>query len=406
MSHERAFLSALIVLLAVSLPVYAWTERVDCNRGASLAHAIQRAIPGTTLTITGTCRGPIVINKAGLTIRGSNSATIDGQEKDAVTVSSVTGVTLANLEVLNGINGVVAKNGANVDLMNVAVQDNASIGVLLEGSSSATFSSSDNKSSSTSNNGLNGIDAEDSSAVILTGDFTSEGNAVFGINVNNASSLTFTQANVTVTSNILGIQIGTGAGAFISDSSTTITASNNLTTGLTIVSGGQMVAFGGRIVTKNNGIHGVSVDSKAGLDLDAAAVLTTSENAQDGVHLEETSVLTIFNTTAFSGAPGNTEVIAKDNGANGISLQTGSSVTVLHQAVITSTGNVGAGIFADNGSSVTLVKSSISGNSKNVDLTFGSRADITTSTIGNAGAIHCDATSLIRGDTATTCPTP
>lgn len=396
MSHERTSLSALIVLLLVSLPVYARKSTVECNRGASLADAIQKAAPGDTLTVTGTCMGPVAINKAGLTIQGSGSTAIDGQQKDAVTVSGVSGVTLANLEVRNGNNGVVAKNGANIRLVNVAAHDNASIGVLLEASSSASFGGG-----STRHNGLNGIDAEDTSAVVLTGAFTSEANAVFGINVNNASSLTFTQANVAVDQNTLGIQVATGAGAFISDSSTTITVSGNFTTGLTIVSGGHMVAFGGTIVAQNNGIHGVSVDSKAGLDLDAAAVLTTTGNAQDGVHLEETSVLTVFNTPAFSGAPGTTTVVAQNNGANGINLQTGSSATVIHQAAITSTDNHDAGILADNGSNVTLVGSSITGNQSDVVLTFGSRADVTTSTIGT---IRCDATVLIRGDTGATCP--
>jgi hypothetical protein len=39
--------------------------------------------------------------------------------------------------------------------------------------------------------------------------------------------------------------------------------------GLTIVSGSQVVNFGGTIATTGNGIHGISLNSKAGLDMDA-----------------------------------------------------------------------------------------------------------------------------------------
>jgi hypothetical protein len=143
-----------------------------------------------------------------------------------------------------------------------------------------------------------------------------------------------------------------------------------------------------------------SVDSKAGFDLDAAAVLTSSENKQDGIHLEETSVFTVFNTAAFSGAPGITTINAHNNGMNGISILTGSNVTVIHQATINSTGNALDGIEADNGSALTLLGSNVSGNGKDVVLSFGSRGDITTSTIGT---LTCDASVLLRGDTGRTC---
>ena len=43
----------------------------------------------------------------------------------------------------------------------------------------------------------------------------------------------------------------------------------------------------------------------------------------------------------------------------------------------------------------------MSNKQKDIVLTFGSRADITASKIG---AISCDSTVLVRGDTGTTCP--
>jgi hypothetical protein len=83
-----------------------------------------------------------------------------------------------------------------------------------------------------------------------------------------------------VNQNTLGIQIATSSGAFITDSTTTIKITGNLTTGLTIVSGAHMVAFGGTITSQNNGVHGISIDSKAGFDLDAAALVESHDSNQ------------------------------------------------------------------------------------------------------------------------------
>jgi hypothetical protein len=56
-----------------------------------------------------------------------------------------------------------------------------------------------------------------------------------------------------------------------------------------------MVDFGGSIVASGNGINGISLNSKAGLDLDAGSQVQASNNSADGVHLEQLSVMTIFN---------------------------------------------------------------------------------------------------------------
>ena len=189
---------------------------------------------------------------------------------------------------------------------------------------------------SSSRNGLNGIDLEASSSLIVVDNYAVESNAVFGMNINGSSSLTFTRANLLVNQNTLGVQIATSSGAFIADSTTTIKTTGNLTTGLTIVSGGHMVAFGGTITSQNNGVHGISVDSKAGFDLDAAALVESHDNTGDGVHLEENSVMTMFNTPAFSGAPGVTTLKSFNNCGNGVGILTGSNVTLIHQAAINS----------------------------------------------------------------------
>ena len=375
---------------------------VNCNGKIPLQTFIDFAPPGTTLVLSGTCPGPIVINRGNLTLESRSGAVIDGQKKDTITVNGAANVTLGGLDIRNGINGILANNGAHLTIVNTDVHNNASMGILLVGNSSAALSGG-----STKENAVSGIDAEGSSAVVISGSYTAEANRVFGININGASSLTLTQADLMVDKNILGIQIGTSASAFISDSKTKLTVMKNFTTGLTIVSGAHMVAFGGTISATDNGVHGVSIDSKAGLDLDAAAVLNSTGNTQDGVHLEETSVLTMFNTAAFSGASGNTTLNTQNNGGNGVSVLTGSGFTVIHQAALNSVSNTGAGIFVDNGSSVTLIQTTATGNAaKDLLLTFGSRADLTSPSDqlpNNIGVIGCDASTLIRG-VGITCP--
>ncbi len=382
-------------MLFSAAPVFAAIP-FRCDGRISLQTAIDFALPNETLLLAGTCSGPVVISRKNITLQSRTAAVINGGGKDAITVVGPVRLTLDGLTVQHGNNGINATAGAQLILTATQVKDNAAIGVLLTGASSATLSGV-----ATNGNGINGLDAEGSSAVIVNGAYQSNNNGVFGVNINGSSSFTLSQAQVSVSGNILGIQIGTSGSAFIADPATSLTASNNVTTGLTIVSGAHMVDFGGTITATANGAHGVSVDSKAGLDLDAAATLNSSGNTLDGVHLEETSVLTMFNTPAFSGAPGTTVINTHDNGGNGLSVLTGSNFTVIHKAELTSTNNAMHGIQVDNGSSITLIQSTVNGNNgTDVTLTFGSRGDITTSTVGR---LSCDATAIVRGS-YTHCP--
>lgn len=382
-------LKATVAMLALaSVPMFAAVP-FRCGLGIPLQTAIDLSLPGETLLLSGTCAGPVTITTKSLTLASRNGAIIEGGGKDAITVSGPARLNIEGLTIQHGRNGISASAGAQLTIVDSTVQKNSLNGIFLAANSGATLTGS-----KTNENAVNGLDAEASSAVILAGTYESRENGVFGVNINASSSLTFSRAQVNVSDNTLGIQIGTSASAFISDPNTTLLVNNNLTTGLTIVSGAHMVAFGGVIRATGNGFHGVSIDSKAGLDLDAAAILTASGNKQDGVHLEETSVLTMFNTTAFSGAPGTTALNALNNGINGVSILTGSNLTVIHQASLSATGNTANGIQVDNGSSLTLVQSSVTSNGKDIAITFGSRGDISSS---NVGSLTCDATALVRG---------
>ncbi|HYK61559.1 MAG TPA: right-handed parallel beta-helix repeat-containing protein, partial [Bryobacteraceae bacterium] len=294
----------------------------------------------------------------------------------------------------NGANGIHAQGVAGIILENITAQNNAVTGIFVVGDSSASISNS-----SALNNGVDGVDAEDSSSLIFTGSFTAQ---VFGINLGATSSATLNSATNTASQNVLGIQISLSSGMFLADPGCTINAVNNFTTGLTVVSGAHLFNFGGKIVASGNGINGISLFSRSGFDMDAASLVSSFNNQQDGVHLDELSTRNLFNTPAFSGVPGTTTLQVYNNAMNGISTLLNSQVHMFNQTAIQSHDNTGSGLQVDNGSSLTLLDSTIAHNkASDVTLSFGSRGEFTKNTIGT---LTCDASSLIRGDTGKTCP--
>ena len=377
---------------------------VDCSRGASLQRAVAGAAPNQVLIVKGACTGPVTVIADGLTLIASGPASVNGQGQDVITINGAQRVTLNGLTITGGNNGVVITNVGQATLQNDTVTGNAVTGILVEANSSATTFGG-----ATTGNGLNGIDLEATSSLLVIGSYSSSSNGVFGIEVNNGSSLTLVQANLSVGSNTLGVQLGTNAAGFM-DNFSTLTTSNNFTVGLTMVSGSHMVDFGGVIVSNGNGNNGISLNSKAGLDCDAAAQVTSNNNAGDGVHLEQTSVMTIFNNPNFSGVPGTTTLTTHGNQGSGVNLLTASEILDDNFAEIVSTGNTLAGLSQDDGSSVTFgqtipvsgVQTTITGNSPDLLLTFAARLTLLSN--DSFGTVHCDGTVLTRGPGAPACP--
>jgi hypothetical protein len=388
-------LLALAWLCAGPAAGYAEREPLECP-SQSLRDAVSDATDtDRTIRFTGVCQGPIMIRTDGLTLTGVDTAIIDGGGSDAVTVSGARGVSLTNIEVRNGLNGILGVNGAHIVLTGVHAHDNSVFGVSLQTASSALLAGV-----TTTNNGIHGLDLETGSAATVTDTLIASNNRVFGINVN-GSSITFSLASVSANGNALGIQIATNANAFISDAATVINVQQNLSTGLTVVSGAHLVSFGGTINASGNPSNGVSVNSKGGFDLDAASTLNSFNNG-NGVLIQEASVMTVFNNPQFSGVPGLSTINTHDNTGSGISVQSGSTLTLSNQAQIRSNQNTQRGLVADNGAGVTLVNAIITGNAgQDIQLTFGARADLQTLTFET---YTCDATVLVRGSSDITCP--
>jgi hypothetical protein len=355
-----------VITLGLTSPAFAQfrpTINLNCNRGESLASVVAEAFPNTLINIKGTCTGPVSISTNGLQLNAVGAASIDGAGKDAVTITGAQRVALKGLSITGGANGVVVQDGAQVLLQNDTVSAGTQSGIVALANSGITVSGG-----SSQGNALHGIDVEASSSLIVTGSYSITGNGVFGINVNNGSSLTLSAAALSVSGNTLGIQFGTNSSGFM-DGQSTLDSSRNLSDGITLVSGSHMVDFGGSINTGLNAIHGISLNSKAGLDLDAGSQVTSNTNGGDGVHLEQSSVMTIFNNPQFSQAQGVTTLTVSSNSVNGASLLTGSKILVDNYARLDSFQNH-QGVVLDDGCSLSFGQTiTVTGVSSSVQLT-------------------------------------
>jgi len=136
---------------------------LDCSK-KSLADAV-RDVNSKDLTIafTGICAGPIVVATDGVTLKGVGTAVIDGSGSDAVTIIGSSRVSLIDLEVTNGLAGIVARNGAHVSLTRVNSHDNSGPGIVVQTASSAAL-----LEVSANNNGGTGLKGDDGVSITLS----------------------------------------------------------------------------------------------------------------------------------------------------------------------------------------------------------------------------------------------
>jgi nitrous oxidase accessory protein NosD len=91
MTHARMWVGTGVVGLLGVLAVFGGLERsvgvagadaavkkVQCDKGQTLQAALQKAKPGDTLKVTGTCQERVTITTDRLTLDGGGSAVLDG----------------------------------------------------------------------------------------------------------------------------------------------------------------------------------------------------------------------------------------------------------------------------------------------------------------------------------------
>ena len=287
------------------------------------------------------------------------------------------GIVIAGLTVQNGrAQGILGIRGAAFTLRGVTAEKNAISGIVVADGSTATLIDC------TSRQNRLGLDVFTESAAVLKGTIRIIRNLENGAEVNGRSMLELRGAAVSVSDNgAFGLVVGGSQLAifgFTQSQGSTLTATDNGLAGLVIATG-SLEVFGG------------SFEPGAG-----ANIITSSNNGADGILLPLRGAL----VSPFGAA----KFVIHGNRV-GLNFGNDSNAVVVGGLDVR---NNGTGLLADGAGALTLFSSppnpsSILGNTRDVELSFGTRATFGPPDRGPAiGTIFCDATVLARGTTV--CP--
>ena len=370
---------AAVVTLLVAGPALAKDViKVDCNKGKTIKDALKHADPGDTIRVTGVCHERITIKTNDVTLDGQGSAVIDGgggskiEFSGVITIDGVQRVKLVGLTVQNGPGeGILGRRGAAFLVEKTVVQNNPNgAGIAVADHSTAELTDV------TLQHNDGGLDVFTSSSAVLRGAIAATQNGNSGITINGLAVVEIRGANVNASGNgVAGVIVGSGQLAifqFAASVGSTLNASGNGFAGI-IVNGSQLSVY-------------------------LAATVTASNNGGVGLFFANGGFVTI----PFGGV----KLVVENNGVgnNGVGIRVEQGTGVLFQGgQLTVTGNP-VGLLADGAGTVTILWDSatplsISGNTLDVDLKFGTRTTFEGVTIGS---ITCDSTVLSRGTTV--CP--
>jgi hypothetical protein len=376
----------LVGVLGVASPALAVPNltKVDCDKGKTITDALKNASSGDTLLVSGVCRERVTITTDRITLDGQGTAVLSGTSgapsdfTPVLTVDGARGVVIKGLTVQNSPGeGILSRRGAAFSVVQAQVFENALTGISVGDGSTAELTDTVIQRSNP------GLDVYNASSAILRGSIAITHNTGNGVEINGLAVV-----------EIRGRKPADG-------SQTTVNASNNADVGV-VVGSGQLAIFGfpssaGIALTANdNGVGGIQAATSL-FSVFPDTTVTASRNGGFGIRLVAGG--------AFLAAPsvaGTSTFVIEDNVGAGVSAEQGAGA--LFRAVrLTVKGN-GVGLSGDGAGTLTVVAapavpSSISGNTLDVNLGFGTRATFQGVTIGS---IVCDATVLIRGTTA--CP--
>jgi len=335
----------------------------------------------TDTTLAGPSANPIVIGANDVTLDcAGNTIGVFGPPSfiPGITLDNRSGITIKNCNISNWLFGIRLEAFSSVTLENVAI----------------------------SNSVVNGLDANDSSRILLKGTFSSTDNGVFGINMNQDVSMTMRGAQATLSGNTAGVQIALRSSlvmdAVDQNPPSSLIAQDNDFFGITVTSNSHLFLFGAATVeTRNNGSNGLTVFTKSAVEVDRQGVLICDGNTLDGIRVEDSSV------NLFSINPATRPVFTStNNGQSGIFLGKAGIFDTNTAAITTVTDNGNGGLIADNNAIATFKSATIKNNAGpqgNVFLSFGSHGDFENNDID--GDIFCDSIfdNEIRGDEGNWC---
>lgn len=433
------------------------TLLVDCSvPGESIEKALQVARPGDTIQISGNCTNTaVVITTDDLTLEGIGGPVIDGASptKPVILINGAKRVTVKDLTVRFGADGIQVRGAANVDIERVTVEQAADDGIHIDEEShanltdiSVSLSSQDgiiveanssteyHGSIATDKNGSNGIiffsnasGLIHSGAIVTTtdngnvgilvttnsslssfgGTINTSGNGSSGIGVFLGSRFLLLRNGVVLAEgNLHGVALGGGSKASVQSSS--LTTRNNSEHGIQIFSS-EVTLIGGSTVSSGNGKFGIFVFESSNLNLGGDAFV--EDNKDDGIHL---------NRSAHLNARPDSNIRIRNNTGHGLSVFNQSSVDLVQGTVTTIEGNGKFGLEASgntriglndidilsndlggievNDSSLSISDSTITGNGDtDFSAFFGSRITLNNNVIGIT-PISCDISVISRGD--------
>lgn len=336
------------LILAVTFPLLmfegvAWADqggvkKVDCDKGQTIAHALQEADGNPiTIKVEGTCNENVLITRNDVRlVAGPAGATVNGPDPNTSTITVVADrVRIDGLTVTGGLNGIVAVGTGRLTVLNCLVQNTGRNGISFFQGGSGTVDNCTVQGA-----GRHGVTIEGASATVINS--TISGNTQTGVLVVNAGSAR------------IGI---TNLNQFAGN-----TISNNQSNGIHVAIGGS--AFIGGNTISGNGTNSTAVFGRFGIGVfQASATLagnnSVQNNAASGVFVRAGSVLI--------GDPGFGLPTANTISGNGFGDPTKAGIFAFAGGMIdvrnaTITGNSGAGAQAFLNGVIELRSSTASSN--------------------------------------------
>lgn len=136
----------ILVGMVMVMAPGAWgqTITVNCDAGETIAAALQSAVPGNTIFVSGTCAETVTITTDDLILDGrgpnGNATTVvdgGGGAEDIITIDGARRVTVQYITVQNGLTGILAIRGASVTLDHINANTNSADGIRIGRNASA-----------------------------------------------------------------------------------------------------------------------------------------------------------------------------------------------------------------------------------------------------------------------------
>ena len=136
------------------------TRKARCDRGRSLQREIDRARITDTILVIGTCDENVTVpaDKSDLTIDGEGTGKINGDSDSSTLNVRGTRITIKDLEITGGSNGIIVSGSVTIDgvlvqntgnrgivlnqnasgrIVNSTIQDNPGDGIVVDGNATA-----------------------------------------------------------------------------------------------------------------------------------------------------------------------------------------------------------------------------------------------------------------------------